>query len=370
MSSTHSGRRTVTDVAGRWWRQADQFDWLSGYLHARGLAKPTRRLMAVVSGALIFMALGVLGTLDTAPVLTLTVSTAAAVAGIGYASLWLRRWPTKRQSLAMGVVGSALIVVGSVMQTDPVIALMGCTGLVVTGGYLAFFHDTRAVLFNLAMATAAAGFCAWRVLVAHDSTIAAVAGFWLIVELNLVVPLAIQTVVRTMGADVVRSDHDALTGLLNRRAFYERATVLLTSPSADLQLLVVMIDLDRFKHLNDTYGHLAGDEALAAVGWALRQASPSSAIIGRAGGEEFLVIATLPAAEADLLPATLCAAIAALPHPVTASVGAAITQWSSVPDAGAAIESLIATADAAMYQAKRDGGNKALVQRAASRFRT
>ena len=74
MSSTHSGRRTVTDVAGRWWRQADQFDWLSGYLHARGLAKPTRRLMAVVSGALIFMALGVLGTLDTAPVLTQTVS--------------------------------------------------------------------------------------------------------------------------------------------------------------------------------------------------------------------------------------------------------------------------------------------------------
>lgn len=368
MSSTNPRRRTVAGVAGRWWRQADQFDWLSGYLHARGLATATRRLMAVVSGALVFMALGVLGTFDTAPVLTLTVSAVACVAGVGYALLWLRRWPTKRQSLMMGVIGSTLIVVGSVMQVDPVIALMGCTGLVVTGGYLAFFHDTRAILFNLVLATAAAGFCASRVLVAHDNAIAAFAGFWLIVELNLVVPLAIQTVVRTMGADVVRSDHDALTGLLNRRAFYERATVLLTSPSPELRLLVVMIDLDDFKRLNDTYGHLAGDEALASVGWALRQASPGSAVIGRAGGEEFLVMATLAAAAADLLPATLCAAIAALPHPVTASVGAAVTEWGAVPDAAAAVESLIATADAAMYQAKRNGGNQALVQRAASQL--
>lgn len=368
MSSTNSRRRTI-EVAGRWWRQADQFDWLSGYLHARGLATATRRLMAVVSAALILMALGMLGTRDTASALTLTVCAAACAAGIAYVVLWLRRWPSKRQSLLMGVFGSMLVLLGAVMHPDPVIALMTCTGLVVPGAYFAFFHHTRAILFNLLVATSAGAICAARLLAAHDSDVAAIAGFGLIVELNIVVPLVIQTVVRTMGADVVRSDHDALTGVLNRRAFYERATALLTSPSSELQLLVVMIDLDNFKHLNDTYGHLAGDEALASVGWALRQASPGSAIIGRAGGEEFLVIATLSPAAADLLPSTLCAAIAALPHPVTASVGAAVTEWDAVPDAASAIESLIATADAAMYQAKRDGGNRALVRRAASRLR-
>lgn len=369
MSSTNSRRRTVAEVAGRWWRQADQFDWLSGYLHARGLATATRRLMAAVSAALILMALGMLGTRESASVLTLTVCAVASAAGIAYVILWLRRWPSKRQSLLMGVFGSMLVLLGAVMHPDPVIALMTCTGLVVPGAYFAFFHNTRAILFNLLVAASAGAICAARLLNAHDSDVAALAGVGLIVELNIVVPLVIQTVVRTMGADVVRSDHDALTGLLNRRAFYERATVLLTSPSGALHLLVVMIDLDNFKRLNDTYGHLAGDEALAAVGWALRQASPGSAIIGRAGGEEFLVIATLPAAAADVFPSTLCAAIAALPHPVTASVGAAVTEWDIVPDAAVAIESLIATADAAMYQAKRNGGNQALVQRAASQLR-
>ena len=134
-----------------------------------------------------------------------------------------------------------------------------------------------------------------------DGWVVATAGLWLVIELNLAVPLAIQAVVRTLGADVVRSDQDPLTGVLNRRAFYERATTLLTSPGDDLHLVVVMIDLDKFKKLNDAYGHLAGDQALTAVGWVLRETSSSSAIIGRFGGEEFIVIDAVSAevAEAD-----------------------------------------------------------------------
>ena len=180
------------------------------------------------------------------------------------------------------------------------------------------------------------------------------AGLWLVIELNLAVPLAIQTVVRTLGADVVRSDQDPLTGVLNRRAFYERATTLLTSPGDDLHLIVVMIDLDKFKKLNDAYGHLAGDQALTAVGWVLRETSNSSAIIGRFGGEEFIVIDAVPAELAERLPTQLCTAIAALPHPVTASVGAAVVRWGS----GSAMDDLIRSADAAMYAAKRAGGNQ------------
>lgn len=352
----------MPSFAARWWQQPDQFDWLTSYLHARGLHLATRRLMAVISAALVFMAFGVLGSFDEFPVLTVIVSVVACAAGIGYATMWLRKWPTRIQSLSMGIFGSSLIAVGSVMQTDPVIALMGCTGLAIIGGYFAFFHTTREIVLNVVIATVAGGICGLRVLAAHEGDVAALAGFWLVVELNLAVPLAIQTVVRTMGADVVRSDHDALTGLLNRRAFYERATAVLTSPTNELYLLVVMIDLDKFKHLNDTYGHIAGDQALTAVGWALRQASPESAIIGRAGGEEFLVLTTLARDEAEQLPDTLCAAIASLPHPVTASVGAALAPWRAVPNATSAIENLIRTADAAMYRAKRDGGNRALVE--------
>ncbi|MGQ9347636.1 MULTISPECIES: GGDEF domain-containing protein [Mycolicibacterium] len=324
--------------------------------------------MAVISSALVLMAFGVLGSRDEHPVLTYTVAAAAAIAGIGYGTLWLRRWPTRRQSLMMGMVGGSMIAVGSGMQTEPVVALMGCTGLVVTGGYLAFFHNTKAVLFNFAVAATVGTYCALRVFETYDDRASALAGLWLIIELNLAVPLAIQTVVRTMGADVVRSDHDALTGLLNRRGFYERASSLLTSPAADSDLIVVMIDLDAFKRLNDTYGHLAGDQALAAVGWALRKASPGSAVIGRTGGEEFLLIDILPVAQAEALPDELCAAIAALPHPVTASVGAAVVRGLPQSDAPAVIEALTRTADATMYEAKRSGGNQALIRRVSPLF--
>jgi diguanylate cyclase (GGDEF)-like protein len=122
-------------------------------------------------------------------------------------------------------------------------------------------------------------------------------------------------------------------------------------------LLVAMIDLDKFKLLNESYGDIAGDQALVSVGWAPRQAS-TTAIIGRFNGEEFIVIDALPHDTARALPSRLCAAIAESPHPVTASVGAAVVRWSGVADPAAAIEALTRAADTAMYTAKRNGGNQ------------
>lgn len=345
---------------GRWWQQTDQFDWLTGYLRARGLGLPTKVLMALVSAALMLMAVAALTTPHVPLTVRLTFSIVSVVVGLGYAVLWLRGWPTRRQSLAMAWIGGGLIAAGCLMQPQPMVALMGCTGMVILGGYAAFFHNTKAIAVNVVLAIAAGVLCAVRVAEAYNWVVA-LAGLWLVVELNLAVPLAIQAVVRTLGADVVRSDQDPLTGVLNRRAFYERASTLLTSPGDDLHLVVVMIDLDKFKKLNDVYGHLAGDQALTAVGWALRETSNSSAIIGRFGGEEFIVIDAVPAEHAERLPTQLCTAIASLPHPVTASVGAAVVRWGC----GSAMEDLIRSADAAMYAAKRAGGNQSRISRPA-----
>jgi diguanylate cyclase (GGDEF)-like protein len=344
----------------RWWRQPDQFDWLTGYLSARGLALPTRILMAIISGALTLMAVAALTSKNIPLLVAVAFSIVSSVVGVGYAVLWLRGWPTRRQSLAMAWLGGLLIAAGCVMQPQPMIALMGCTGTAILGGYAAFFHNTKAIAVNIGLGIAAGLVCAARVAPENGWAVAT-AGLWLVVELNVAVPLAIQTVVRTLGADVVRSDQDPLTGVLNRRAFYERATTLLTSPGDDLHLIVMMIDLDKFKKLNDAYGHLAGDQALTAVGWAMREASNSSAIIGRFGGEEFIVIDAVPAEAAERLPAELCSAIAALPQPVTASVGAAIVRWGC----GSAMDELIRSADAAMYAAKRAGGNQTRICRPA-----
>ena len=148
-------------------------------------------------------------------------SIAAVVIGLGYAVLWLRGWPTKRQSLAMAWLGGGIVAAGCVVQPQPVIALMGCTGVAILGGYAAFFHNTKAITVVVVFGIAAGVLCAIRVA-AVDGWVVAAAGLWLVIELNLAVPLAIQTVVRTVGADGVRSDQDRLTGVLNRRAFYER----------------------------------------------------------------------------------------------------------------------------------------------------
>lgn len=350
-----SGLLSAWMTVTRWWRQPDQFDWLTGYLRARGLGLATRVLMTLLSVAVILLPASLL-TLPRFTPAAVIVSIIATVAGLTYAVLWWRSWPTRIQSLSMAVVTAGLVAVVTLVQPEPVFALMGCTALALVGGYVAFFHNTRAVAYTVALAVIAGALCATRV--GHNQTAVAVVGFFLVLELNLAFPLSIQAVVRTLGADVVRSDHDPLTGLLNRRAFYQRATMLLTAPFADLHLLVVMIDLDKFKTLNDTYGHIAGDQALASVGWTLRQASTTAAIIGRFGGEEFIVIDALPHDAAHALPPRLCEAIADLPHPVTASVGAAVVRWSGVAEPPAAIEALIRAADTAMYTAKKNGGNQ------------
>jgi diguanylate cyclase len=362
-SSGGAGRgRRISEVAAGWLRNADQFEWLSGYLHARGLATATQRLMALMCLALVFMPIGLVGIPDHPDPALIALHACAGIVGVGYAVLWLRGWPTPRQSLTL-ILAGGLVTLGALWAADPITGLIGCTGLVVIGGYLAFFHSGRAMLGSVIVAVLAGAACAVRVVHAGLGSHIAVAGFWVVVEVTAAVPVAIYAVVRTLGADVVRSDHDALTGVLNRRAFYERATSLLSTPSPELRLIVIMVDLDNFKRLNDTYGHVAGDQALTAVGWALRQNSHSdTALIGRSGGEEFLLIDLVLAEEVEQLPKRLCEAISELPHRITASVGVAVTFYALVTNPVAAMDAMVHVADTAMYEAKRRGGNQVITK--------
>ena len=130
---------------------------------------------------------------------------------------------------------------------------------------------------------------------------------------------------------------------------------------------LVMVDIDDFKQVNDSYGHQQGDEVLAQVAGVLRDLSRDLDAPARYGGEELAVV--LPQTDADgaaLLAERMREAVDALQIPrvrgrgtlsVTASFGVA-----SVPDAAADSGGLIAAADAALYEAKRAGKNR--VQRA------
>jgi diguanylate cyclase (GGDEF)-like protein len=175
------------------------------------------------------------------------------------------------------------------------------------------------------------------------------------------VPFGIQTVAHVLGSDAVRAERDELTGLLTRRAFRRRAKARLEQGRDQLaHVVITMIDLDRFKQLNDNYGHRTGDDALVAVARALRDTTDDTAVIGRSGGEEFVIAASWHPDEIGRRAQQLCDVIAALPFGITASIGTANIHSAYRPgDSGDLLFELISAADDTMYVAKRRGGNQA-----------
>ncbi|MEV4702583.1 sensor domain-containing diguanylate cyclase [Actinoplanes sp. NPDC049316] len=153
-----------------------------------------------------------------------------------------------------------------------------------------------------------------------------------------------------------RAAHDSLTGCLNRAGIHE---VLQEAVGAGVPggagVAVIFVDLDRFKEINDTYGHSAGDRLLAAVADRLRRNSRAAAV-GRLGGDEFLIVASGVSSpqQAEQLGRRLGRAVrrpmnlGSGPVRPGASVGVA---WSDDPAADST--ALIARADAAMYENKR-----------------
>ena len=158
---------------------------------------------------------------------------------------------------------------------------------------------------------------------------------------------------------------DALTGLPNRRQFDATLTKEWNRALRDATPLgLMMIDVDRFKSLNDLFGHQIGDEILAHVGKVIRDnVRRAGDLAARYGGEEFAVILPGTAATGALeIAEHIRRAVAASDtshaieggYPISVSVGVAAT----VPLAGGGAASLVHSADAALYQAKRNGRNR------------
>lgn len=161
-----------------------------------------------------------------------------------------------------------------------------------------------------------------------------------------------------------QATRDALTGLFNRRYLDETLDLEIAQARRQGQpLAVVMLDLDRFKLVNDTYGHQAGDEVLKALGAMLREDSRAGDVLCRYGGEEFcLVFPDMPLAAAVARTdawrqrfAEQTLHFGDLSFQVTFSAGVA-----AYPEHGAHRDELIERADAALYTAKNQGRNRVL----------
>jgi diguanylate cyclase (GGDEF)-like protein len=158
------------------------------------------------------------------------------------------------------------------------------------------------------------------------------------------------------------ADRDPLTGFYNHRYLHERlGEEILRAQRSGASLAVLMIDLDDFKLVNDTLGHLFGDEVLRWSAEQIRAELRASDVAARYGGDEFVVILPdTPPAGATEVGERIVAALRDRPYqapgrgpvPVGASVGIA-----AFPEDGRAAQALIAGADAALYRVKETGGS-------------
>ncbi|MDZ7840229.1 MAG: EAL domain-containing protein [Gammaproteobacteria bacterium] len=180
---------------------------------------------------------------------------------------------------------------------------------------------------------------------------------------------------RGVGRDVTRerqmereirhqATHDSLTGLVNRREFDRRLRELLAADSQPRECFVAFIDLDRFKLINDTAGHSAGDAALKRIAEILRDGLPGDAVAGRLGGDEFGI---------SFSAKNIHSAIGLMECLVSALAGARFDWDNSRFSVGASIglvpvtksyktsDQVLSDADASCYRAKNGGGNRVCV---------
>jgi diguanylate cyclase (GGDEF)-like protein len=236
-------------------------------------------------------------------------------------------------------------------------ATYGFVPFMLAGGIAAF---PLAALESALLAAIAFGTEAWFLHFSGGARdLGSIQALWLLALIAGVASFAAMSQVKLMMELVTQAIRDPLTGCLRRESGLELLEIQLAlAARRGTPLAVLFADIDRFKHVNDAYGHEAGDVVLAATAEALRAATRASDSVVRWGGEEFVMV--LP--DATLADAVRCIdrlrvqGAGRLPdgREVTVSIGVAERLQDGEPDA----RRLVALADERMYAAKQAGRNR------------
>ncbi|WP_052309208.1 GGDEF domain-containing protein [Saccharomonospora cyanea] len=280
---------------------------------------------------------------------------AAALANLSYTAMSPQDWNTLTATGSLREFGLVLVTA----------AVYEAVQIVYVGGILALGSPTPTVRTVL-------GSKADNLLEAITTGLGAVTAVLVVIMPPAVAIMAVVTVVFNRLAEIDQLQDavvtDPKTGLLNMRGWTESADRALNRVRrAGSTLSVLMVDLDHFKWVNDTYGHPAGDDVLAAVASALSSVTRPADVVGRFGGEEFLLL--LPDADtsaAELAAERIRTTIAGLRIPTTDKRGAQATISGRTASIGVAVfprhaddlDGLLQAADTAVYEAKEAGRNR------------
>jgi len=343
-------------------RNRDHYYWLTAFLAARGAQTRTCRVIAAV----IFVGGAIPSILMASPVgpsgvWGRSVAVAVAVCSLVMAAVWLRNcWPSRITSELCVVTGSLCIAASSLVQTDPLVGLLGSTAFAVLGGFIALFHSMRLLMFVWLIATATVVFVGAR-LAATDPVLA-VCAVLLILGVNLFGVFACRTLLRSMNTDGLLEDVEPLTSLLTREAFAEKVATLMSSRGrgGDRYLAVAVVNLDSFSLLQDMAGVTAANRARVAVGQGLRETVRRVAVLAHVEEAEFYIADVLTSDDPSPFVERVRATVASSPSRLTASIGVVSTPLS--PLAGQppydVLDEVLGIATEAMQKARRSGGNK------------
>jgi diguanylate cyclase (GGDEF)-like protein len=349
---------------GEWWREPVDYLGQVQYFAKRAMSGAIQKLIGLGTGlnAVISLAL-LLPYADTG---------AAQVAIVMFAALqffwawnWCcQPWPARRTSLAFVISADIGIAAVAVIDASWLLGLFGFNAFAMISVYLMFFdgpkvlagHVIWILVSTTAFALRAAADAGFDRAAFTASTLAAVVPV-------VATPLGIQLGIWALRNDANESVTDPLTGLLNRRGLQLHFGDMLQDAGRNAEAVVVVVDLDRFKDVNDSFGHTIGDQVLARSARRIKSAVRGSALVARVGGEEFVIVdleETGRDARRDFDRVRRALAAPADP-PITASVGVTSIAVAELVPTGAdpvvLLDAVIERADQAMFTAKRNGGN-------------
>lgn len=342
----------------------DMYRFTTDALRASGLMTPLRVVIGVMCISMTpvvwTMQFNPIGPHDLIPRLVQFILGATpAIVGI----MWIiGDWPTFRQSLLFVAWADIALAIGTALNSAPEARLAGAFHMGLIGVYVAFILGPTVLAahcaFTLVAIVAISSYC----VVTHHLGWGELYVFLApAISSMIILPVLIQALIEGARRTALKTFHqatlDPLTGLNNRRGMYARTDELIRTNGSGI-LVAAIVDLDRFKGLNDRRGHEEGDLALKAVAQALADCTRPGDIAARLGGDEFSALAVVNSeAEATEFVDRLRAALRAITDTVTASVGIVCRRLPLQDN----VDSVLRHADRAMYEAKRQGGSR-LVQ--------
>ncbi|TDO14691.1 diguanylate cyclase (GGDEF)-like protein [Mycobacterium sp. BK086] len=347
-----------------WWSEPVDYAAQVQYFTKRAKSGPIQVLIGMGTGFNGVLSLLILLPSARTPASQMAVAVFALLQ-LFWGWVWCYRpWPSRQVSLAFVISADIAIAAVAVLDTNWLLGLFAFNAFAMLSVLLMFFDGPKVLTGHIVwILLVTASFAAQVSVAANVDALGVTAKALALVTPVVATPLGIQLGIWALRNDANESVTDPLTGLLNRRGLHLHIGELLREATPmDSEVAATVVDLDRFKAINDTFGHPTGDEVLIRCARRITSAVRNGALVARIGGEEFVVVDLAGAGHARQRADGIRHAIAApADHPITASVGvtsvAIVSFAAEGVDPIALLDSIVERADQAMFDAKRNGGN-------------